>query len=134
VNHGHLYDLPLLLDLIKFLGLRWPDHTAFEDVLARFSVHGNRATVQRLDLKGNLVSLIGKGEFNLDGTDLNLDFSPTWVHSDNAVLKPLIELFSKGILIIEMRGQVDSNPDHLKFNKRWVPLISDPLRDLRLVR
>ena len=33
----------------------------------------------------------------------------------------MISPISKNILIIEMRGKVDSNPDHLKFNKRFVP-------------
>ena len=77
VNHGRLYNLPLLLDLLKFLGLRWPDRTAFEDLHADFSVHGSRARVRSLKLTGNAISLIGKGEFNLDGTDLNLDFFPS---------------------------------------------------------
>ena len=87
VNHGRLYNLPLLLDLLKFLGLRWPDRTAFEDLHALFSIHGSRASVRRLNLTGNAISLIGKGDFNLDGTDLNLDFYPSWGHIEQSLVQ-----------------------------------------------
>ena len=49
-------------------------------MFAQFSIHGNRAGVDRLDLKGNAISLLGQGDFNLDGTGLNLDFYPSWGH------------------------------------------------------
>ena len=43
--HGHLYNLPFLLDLLKFLGLRWPDRTAFEEAHCVFAIEGNRVAV-----------------------------------------------------------------------------------------
>ena len=42
VRNGKLYKLPLLLDLLKWLGLRQPDRTAFEDVRVRFGIDGDR--------------------------------------------------------------------------------------------
>jgi hypothetical protein len=134
VNHGRLYNLPLLLDLLKFLGLRLPDRTAFEELHANFSIHGSRVRARKLKLIGNAISLIGAGDFNLDGTDLNIDFVPSWGHIDSfAWFRDLSQLISKNILVIEVRGKVDSNPDDLKFNKRIVPLVSDRFRELNQI-
>jgi hypothetical protein len=134
VINGKLYNLPLLLDLLKFLGLRWPDRTAFEELHADFRVQGRRVTMRRLQLQGNAISVTGQGDFNFDGTELNLDFYPTWARIDQ-LLPPALRAFppalSKNFLVIEMRGKVTSDPNDLKFNKRPVPVLMDPLNGLR---
>ena len=131
---GKLYNLPLILDLLKFLGLRWPDRTAFEEVHAVFRVVGPRVGLSKLELQGNAVSLSGQGDFNLDGSDLHVDFYPTWARIEQ-VLPPALRAtpaaVSKRFLIIEMRGKVSSNSDDLKFNKRPVPILIDPLMNIR---
>jgi hypothetical protein len=134
VPNGQMYNLPLLLDLLKFLGLHWPDRTAFEEMHAQFGIHGRRVHLRRLDLLGNAISLKGNGEFDLDGSDLQIDFYPTWRFEQ--FLPPSVRRLpgdvSKNILTIEMRGKVGSNPDkELKFTKRWVPAVFDPLHTLQ---
>ncbi len=129
-----LYNLPLILDLLKFLGLRWPDRTAFEEVHALFRITGPRVSLRELELQGNAVSLSGRGDFNLDGTDLHVDFYPTWARIEQMLppaLRSAPAAVSKNFLIIEMRGKVTSNPDDLKFNKRFVPILLDPLMNIR---
>ena len=131
---GKLLNLPLLLDLLKFLGLHWPDRTAFEEMHALFGIHGRRVQLRRLDLMGNAISLSGKGEFDLDGSDLQVDFYPTWRVEQllPPSVRPVPSTISKNLLTIEMRGKVGSNPDkELKFNKRWVPVVFDPLHNLQ---
>ena len=131
---ARLYNLPLLLDLLKFLGLRWPDRTAFEELHAIFRIQGPRVAVKRLELQGNAISLTGQGEFNLDGTDLSLDFSPTWARIDQLLppaLRAVPPAVSKNFLVIEMRGKVGSNPGDLKFTKKPMPVILDPLNSIR---
>ena len=46
VPNGRMYNLPLLLDLLKFLGLRLPDRTAFEEAHVVFDIDGMRAARQ----------------------------------------------------------------------------------------
>jgi hypothetical protein len=129
-----LYNLPLLLDLLKFLGLRWPDRTAFEEAHAAFSIQGNRVHISRLDLLGNVVSLWGRGDVNLDGTDVHLDFYPSWARMDQ-ILPPVIRAIppaiSKQLLKIEMRGNIGSNPNDVRFTKKPLPLLMDPLLQMR---
>ncbi len=134
VPSGRLYNLPLLLDLLKFLGLRWPDRTAFEEAHARFNIQGQRVSVKRLDLLGNAISLAGQGDFNLDGTDLQLDFYPSWGRVEQ-ILPPAVRSLpvqiSKNLIQIEMRGKVSADPKDLKFRKRPIPVLLDPLIQMR---
>ncbi len=130
---GKLLNLPLLLDLLKFLGLHWPDRTAFEELHALFGIHGRRVQLRKLDLLGNAGSLAGKGEFNLDGSDLQIDFYPTWrVDFLPPAVRPLPSAVSKNLLTIEMRGKVGDHPEKdLKFTKRWVPVLTEPVITLQ---
>jgi hypothetical protein len=129
-----LYNLPLLLDLIKFLGLRWPDRTAFEEAHAVFAIRGKRVDIGRLDLLGNVVSLYGQGGVNLDGTEVQLDFYPSWARVEQ-VLPPVIRsippAISKNLLKIEVRGKVSGNADDVKFHKKPLPVLLDPLLQVR---
>jgi hypothetical protein len=127
VPKGKLYRLPPLLDLLKAIGLRAPDHTAFERARVVFSVEGQRVKVSELDLFGSAVSLRGHGEMNIDGTDLFLDF-----HADpgmvTQVLPPLLTEIPKEVsnqlLTIKVRGQL-TDP---KFEKELVPGVTEPVR------
>lgn len=134
VWNGRLENLPLLLDLLKFLNLRWPDRTAFEEVHAEVRIQGRRVRFRRLELQGNAISLTGHGDFKLDGSDLALDFVPTWARIEQILppaLRPLPPALSKQFLVIEMRGKVGPNPDDLKFHKRPIPVLIDPLLYMR---
>lgn len=129
VPNGKLYNLPLLLDLLKFLGLRLPDGTAFEEAHAVFGIRGTRVLVSRLDLFGNSVSLRGQGEMDLDGTDIKLDFYAVWariVQYLPPIIRDIPPYLSQHLLKIKMRGSVSN----LHFTKEPVPVLVDPLREL----
>lgn len=134
IPFGRILNLPLLLDLLKVLGLRWPDRTAFEELHAAFGIQGRRVHMRHLELLGNAVSLTGQGEFDLDGTNLKLDFYPRWARMEQMLppaVRPLPPALTKNLLTIQVRGQVGSGPDDLKFHKRPVPLLLDPLLEWR---
>jgi hypothetical protein len=129
-----LYNLPLLLDLLKFLGLRWPDRTLFEEAHAVFNIHGNRATISQLDLLGNVVSLWGRGDVNLDGTDIQLDFYPSWARLKGmlpGIVQPIPPAISKNLLKIEVRGKVTGDPKDIEFHKMPVPALVEPILQVR---
>ncbi|MGF1582022.1 MAG: AsmA-like C-terminal region-containing protein [Gemmataceae bacterium] len=134
IPHGKLLNLPLLLDLLKFLGLHWPDRTAFEEAQAKFSIHGKRLKINQLNLWGNAVSLSGKGELNLDGTDVKMNFCPSWARVEQVLPRALRNVppaISSTLFQIDVRGEVSKDPNDLKFHKRPVPAIVDPLKQLR---
>lgn len=126
---GQLYNLPLLLDLLKVLGLRVPDRTAFEEAHATFSIKGPRVSVSRLDLYGNAISLSGQGEMNLDGSDLQLDFYAVWGRIMQVlppVFRPIPSALSQQLLKIKMRGKVDD----VRCTREPVPILVEPLERL----
>jgi hypothetical protein len=129
VPSGQMYNLPLLLDLIKVLGLRPPDRTAFEEAHAAFSIRGPRVIVSRLDLDGNAISLSGQGELNLDGTDLQLDFYAVWGRIKQMlppIFREIPPAVGQQLLKIKMRGSV-SDP---KITKEPVPALVEPMEKL----
>jgi hypothetical protein len=129
VPKGRLFSLPLLLDLLKPLGLHLPDRTAFEEAHAKFAVNGPRVTVSRFDLFGNSISLRGQGEMNLDGSDINLDFYAVWarvIQMLPPVIKDIPQGISKHLLKIKMRGRIGN----VEVHKEPVPVLVEPLKDL----
>jgi hypothetical protein len=133
VRSGKLYNLPFLLDLLKFLGFRWPDRTLFEEAHAMFALQGKRVRVNRLDLLGNVISFWGRGEINSDGSDVQLDFYPTWGRVDQIlppVLRNIPPAISKTLIKIEARGRLSNNSEDLQFHQRLVPPLFDPLMNL----
>jgi hypothetical protein len=129
VPSGRMYNLPLLLDLLKVSALHVPDGTAFEEAHAEFKVHGRRVEVQRLDLLGNAVSLGGRGELNLDGTDLRMDFYAVWGHIVQLLppgLRDLPPLLSRNLLLVQARGQL-AKPE---LKPEPVPALVEPVKQL----
>ncbi|MBL8799280.1 MAG: hypothetical protein JNM56_35670 [Planctomycetia bacterium] len=126
VPQGQIYNLPLLLDLIKMLGFRPMDRTAFEEAHAVFSIKGPKVQVTRLDLDGNAISLSGQGEMNLDGSDVQLDFYAVWGRIKQ-MLPPLFRdippAVGQQLLKIKMRGSVSD----VKITKEPVPALVEPL-------
>jgi hypothetical protein len=134
IPRGHLYNLPFLLDLLKFLGLHWPDHTAFEEFHAGFAIDGNKVQVQRLDLLGSAISLAGQGEFDLLTKEPRLDVYPMWGRFEQVLpplMRPYPTAFSKNLLTVEVRGKLSNDPKDLKFHMKPMPVIVDPLLLMR---
>lgn len=130
VPSGRLYNLPVFLDMLKVLGLHSPDGAAFEEAHAEVAIHGRRAEIKRLDLLGNSISLGGRGEVNLDGTDLQLDFYAVWGHIVQLLPAGLREIppwLSKNLLQITARGKLGGKIDYAM---QPVPSIVEPMKNL----
>jgi hypothetical protein len=133
VPNGRLYNLPLILDILKFVGLGW-DRTTFKELHALYSIHGKRVSMRKLEILGTTLSLTGKGEFNWDGTDVALDFYPGWARLDQLLpqaVRPVPPALTKNLLTIEMRGKITANEKDRKFTLKPVPALIDPLIQVR---
>jgi hypothetical protein len=127
VPSGKMYRLPVFLDLVKAIGLRVPDRTAFEQARMIFAIDGPRMRISQLDLYGNAISLRGQGSVNLDGSNIQLDFNADWARVPQ-MLPPGISDFSQGvsnqILKIKMRGKLGA----VRFEKEWIPSVVEPIK------
>jgi hypothetical protein len=127
VAHGKMYRLPLLLGLLKAFGLRMPDQTAFEKALMIFDIEGPQMRVQTLDLLGNAISLRGQGTLNLDGSNVNLDFSADWGRMPQVLPHPVSDLsqrVSDQLFKIKLRGKISSP----HFEKEFIPGVVEPIK------
>jgi hypothetical protein len=129
VDNGKMLRLPLLLDLLKAFGLRVPDRTAFEQARVVFTIAGPKMHIGQLDLFGSAISLRGQGTLNLDGTDLNLDFSADWGHLPDVLppgISDLSQALSDRVFRIKMRGSTSS----VKYEKELLPGVLAPLKKM----
>jgi hypothetical protein len=129
VPEGKMYNLPALLPLLKVIGLRVPDRTAFDELRAGFEINGMRMHVNNLDLFGDAISLRGTGDLNLDGSDISLDFNVDWARVPQMLpgdLQKIPHAISDQLLKIKMRGRLGD----LHCTKEPVPALLDPFRKL----
>jgi hypothetical protein len=130
VPSGKMYNLGPLLALLKALNkLQAPDRTAFEEAHARFTIHGQRVTITRLDLTGDAISLGGQGEMSLDANDVNLDFYAVLGRLPQLLPSPIKELpraISEQLLKIKMTGPLSAP----RISREPVPGLVEPVREL----
>ncbi|MEO2088321.1 MAG: hypothetical protein ABGY75_02335, partial [Gemmataceae bacterium] len=128
VPHGRLYNLPVLLELVKVLKGQTPDGVAFDEAHAAFEVLGDRLKVTQLDLLGSAVSLGGSGEMDVAGKDVNFEFYTIWSQTLRRWLATpfgdVAGLVSGGLFKIELT-RVDGA---LTPKAVMLPAVTDPVR------
>lgn len=124
IPNGRLYRLPWMLDLLKTISLRVPDQTAFESARATFAIEGPRVEVEELKLVGNPVSLRGDGTFDLDGSNLALDFTVDWGTILPPGFKALPSLVIDQLFKIKVRGKIDQ----VHYERELIPSMVTPLK------
>ncbi len=130
VEQAKIGQLPVLLDLLKLFGLRAPDRTAFEQAHVDFSIEGPQLRVQQLDLYGNAISLRGQGTVDLDGNNLNLDFTATPGRVTQVLptgIDVIPQFISQQFFKIKMRGKLGKQGS-VRFDKELLPPVIEPLR------
>lgn len=91
IREADLYELPVMVSLLKFLNLRAPDTTAFTEGTAEFDVMGNRLVLRKIDFEGDVFSLQGTGEIDFDQR-IDLTFGAV-VGRDNLSLPGIREIW-----------------------------------------
>ncbi|MCS7272053.1 MAG: hypothetical protein NZ703_13310, partial [Gemmataceae bacterium] len=128
VPAGRLYNLPILLDLLKVLKLQAPDKTAFEEAHATFRIRGDRILVEQIDLIGKAVCLGGAGEMDYRGDYVQFDFytigSQILARLVHTPVGDLTAFLSKNLFRIRLTRE----GGRLVYKPEAVPLITEPVR------
>jgi hypothetical protein len=130
VPNGRIYDLPPLLDLLKFARLRAPNGTFFEEAKGEFRIQADTMRFNRLDLNGDLISLTGDGTMKLDGSNLRLNVYTVWSRVVQVLPNAVREIpnsISRNLYKIEMRGSLGGPLD---FRQEAVPILVEPAKRL----
>ena len=111
-GHGHLrlqdadlYELPLIVSLLKVLRVKAPDRTAFESSVADFRVEGPHVYLDSVELAGDAVSLVGNGEIDFD-SNTHLTFRSIMGHSQSQLpaMKRMMGGASGQFMLIHVDG------------------------------
>jgi hypothetical protein len=79
LRNADIYELPLMVRLLKLLSIRRPDTTAFTSSDIDFQVQGPHVYFTRLNFMGDAISLLGEGQMGLNG-EVSLSFQAVAGH------------------------------------------------------
>lgn len=103
-----LYNIPLMLGLMQITNLQLPLSSPFNRVETRYSLEGQKATLEKIDLKSNDVTMSGKGELDFAQKRVSL-----WLATNNPALValpivgPLLGGANQELLRIHIKGTID---------------------------
>jgi hypothetical protein len=126
VPTGRMYNLPILLDLVKLFKFETPNKTAFEEAHAIFRIQGDRVKVDQIDLIGRAVCLGGSGELDTSGNYVKFSFytiiSQVLARLINSPVGDLTKFLSQNLFVIRLTRE----NGELKYKPEAVPLVTDP--------
>lgn len=107
MRDGNVYELPLMVALLKILSIRQPDTKAFSQSDMDFRISGNHIYFDRANFSGDAISLEGTGEMNFDG-QLQMTFHAIVGRGDPyvPVLQDLVGGASQQIMLIHVDGSL----------------------------
>jgi hypothetical protein len=119
-----IYEIPVMLSLLKLLSNRPPDTTAFTSSEIDFRVQGEDIYFSRINFNGDAISLKGEGEMNLDRR-INLKFYTRVGRKELKLpaLRTLLQQASQQILLIHVGGTLDEP----QFVSEPLPALKDTL-------
>jgi hypothetical protein len=127
IRPAALYELPVVLAILKIANFTAPDKTAFHEASANFRIERSEFRFQRIDLVGQAIDLRGRGTVGFDRR-VKLDFYSKLAR--NPLRIPLVQHVigeaTKGWIGVEVRGTLD-NPQAVM---RPVPALDDALKEL----
>jgi len=110
LTDADIYELPLMIRLLKLLTVKPPDLTAFTSADMEFRIEEDQVYFDRLDFNGDAISLAGRGEMNMQRA-INLTFDTSVGRDDNQPLtmlvRPLLKEAGKRLLVLHVGGTLD---------------------------
>lgn len=67
LREADIYELPLVVAMLKVLRVKSPDRNAFGSSSVQFRIEGPHAYLDEIELAGDAISLVGNGEVGFDG-------------------------------------------------------------------
>ena len=128
LRNADIYQLPVMISLLKILSMRVPDTHAFSKSDIDFQLEGGHIYLNRVNFNGDAISLRGKGELGMD-KNLQLIFY-TVVGRDQWHVPLVSEVLggaSQQLMAIYVEGPCD-NP---KITKQALPAVNEALQEIQ---
>ena len=128
LREADVYELPLMVSLLDFLGIGEPDPSKFSDSNIEFVIEGNHVYLNHIDFKGGSMSLVGEGEMDFD-RNVNLVFGArlgrgAW---NMPVLREILGGAGDQLVLIHVEGPLE-NP---RTWKETLPGVTKALQQLQ---
>jgi hypothetical protein len=131
LSDADIYELPVMISLLKILSIRAPDRNAFSTAGMDYEIRGEHIYLNRIDFNGDAISLHGKGEMDFQ-SNINLSFNTTVGRGelDLPIIKQIYRGASQQILQIHV-GRTLQNPE---IRKDPFPAVNQALQQLQGAR
>ena len=127
LHDANIYELPVMISMLKILSIKAPDPNAFSQSDINFHIEGEHVYFDKLDFKGDAISLLGKGEMNFQG-DTHMVLAATVGHADAGL--PALRNFFSGASQQFMQIRVSGNVQNLDIRQEAFPGVNQALKNL----
>ena len=128
ITDAEIYELPLLVRLLKVLRTSAPDTTAFNQSDIKFRIQGRHIYLDQLDFLGDAVSLFGKGYTNFDH-QLNLAFYG--IVGRNEIRLPLVKNFVNQLGQSTLQMYVDGTLSDPQIHTQAFPMVNQLIEQIQ---
>jgi hypothetical protein len=127
LREANVYELPLMIALLKLLSIRPPDQNAFSSSDIHYRIVGEHVYFDRINFTGDAISLLGKGEMDFQQA-IRLRFYPIVGRGDLGipVVKELFHGASQQFMLIYVGGTLQ-NPET---RREVFPTVNQALQQL----
>jgi hypothetical protein len=128
IEPADLYDLPLILAILRVLSLQRADAAAFDRAQFDFNVRNGLVVFDRINLQGESASLFGRGNVRMSDKRILFDFYSASGRRQVPipVVRELANELTKGWVGIHVEGTLkDPRPE-----TRPIPMLDDALKRL----
>jgi hypothetical protein len=131
LTDADIYELPVMIALLKILSIRAPDRNAFSTSSIDYRIEGEHIYLDRIDFQGDAISLRGKGEMDFQ-SNIKLNFYTTVGRGevDLPVIKEVFRGASQQIMQIHVGGTLQ-NPET---RREAFPVVNQALQQLQGAR
>jgi len=128
LRNANIYELPVMIALLKILSIREPDRTAFSESDIRFRIEGPHFYLDPVNFSGDAISLEGKGEMDFAGA-VRLRFRAQLGRNDLRlpVIRDVLGGASEQIMIIHVDGTLQDPVTR----REPFPVVQEALEGLR---
>lgn len=126
-----IYELPLVVAMLKMLRVKAPDLNAFGSSIVDFRIEGPHAYLDNIELSGDAISLVGNGEIDFD-SNVHLTFRS--IMGDSATQLPAMKRVLGGASGQFMLIHVDGALPHPEMTSEAFPTVAAAIQKLQSQR
>ncbi len=131
LRDADIYELPLVVAMLKMLRVKAPDLNAFGSSVVDFRIEGPRAYLDNIELSGDAISLVGNGEIDFDS---NVHMTFRSIMGDSATQLPAMKRLLGGASGQFMLIHVDGTLPHPEMTSEAFPTLAAAIQKLQSQR